>query len=189
MLFRRCPPRLSRAAGIPHPRSGPPPPLPPPAGRPAAAVLTLSELRLTRAGVVAATSQSLPRNPLSGRGRWGPCEQSAGRSLLRAWMGSGGSVGSASPLLALPAARPPSHTPEAEAGRGRGPASRGGGGEEEWGGEGAALTHRLPGNTPSGIFGCGHLSSAPLQSLEPCRGWTPRRLAPCPHSTEGETEA
>ena len=104
-------------------------PAPAPAGRPAAAVLTLSELRLTRAGVVAATSQSLPRNPLSGRGRWGPCEQSAGRSLLRAWMGSGGSVGSASPLLALPAARPPSHTPEAEAGRGRGPASRGGGGE------------------------------------------------------------
>ena len=96
---------------------------------------------------------------------------------LRAWMGSGGSVGPAPLLLAQPAARPPSHTGggggagagAGEQGRGRGRVGRGGGRPRD----------SLPGvSSNTGIF--------PGQSG---RVWTPGWSAACPPSTEGETKA
>lgn len=100
------------------------------------------------------------------------------RSPLRAWMGSGG--GSA---LLRSARRPPPIAHRRRGGGGGPAAESGGGGEGKREGEGAALTRGLPRNDLRVAF----LDAA--ISWQPYRDWTPMWSAPCPHSTEGETEA
>lgn len=160
MLFRRRPPRHSPApAGIPH--SGPVHPRPS-SPRPAAAVLTLTGLCLDpRGGGSPLSPQTLRRNPLRVRGRWGPSAQSAGRSLASArldgirWQRRPSSA-------ALGSARCP--PPIAHRRRRRG----GGGGRRAGEGEGQSGKRRGPpaGLSPRGVFECGHLPWAVWHSLD-----------------------
>ena len=160
MLFRRRPPRHSPApAGIPH--SGPVHPRPS-SPRLAAAVLTLTGLcRDPRGGGSPLSPQTLRRNPLRVRGRWGPSAQSAGRSLASPrldgirWQRRPSST-------ALGSARCP--PPIAHRRRRRG----GGGGRRAGEGEGQSGKRRgsPAGLSSRGVFEYRHLPWAVWQSLD-----------------------
>ena len=128
----------------------------------AAAVLTLTGLcRDPRGGGSPLSPQTLRRNPLRVRGRWGPSAQSAGRSLASPrldgirWQRRPSSA-------ALGSARCP--PPIAHRRRRRG----GGGGRRAGEGEGQSRKRRGPpaGLSSRGVFEHGHLPWAVWQSLD-----------------------